>query len=483
MLDKMPNVLLHGNVHANTNDRLSFRQYVRLAASFGLQRSHHVLMLLDGMFLVALYLLAPTSQYGTDRHIIGICFLLVLWMFLAYSSRLYNYLLIENAEKVIRRLLKHHLNFIFAALLFYALLFSNTYKYGSYYLNLLFLGTASFAARIIFLSIRKKYKHTIVKSRNIAIIGSNACSAMLEQHVSDNVTDYNIKSRVAAEGFNITPAEGRRSDIEMMSLSGINEIYCCMSSFSQDALQQLLAEANKYLIRVKFLPEIPSAFGVPVRLESMGAVPVLTVRPEPLLFEGNRIRKRIFDIIFSSLVIVGVLSWLMPLVWIIMRLESRGPLLFRQKRSGIDNRPFTCLKFRSMVAGNATADKKQATKNDARITRVGAFLRKTSIDELPQFFNVLMGNMSVVGPRPHMLAHTDQYREEVETYMIRHFVKPGITGLAQVRGYRGETKELQAMRKRVECDITYIENWSFLLDMKIIFQTVWNVAKGEENAY
>jgi putative colanic acid biosynthesis UDP-glucose lipid carrier transferase len=186
--------------------------------------------------------------------------------------------------------------------------------------------------------------------------------------------------------------------------------------------------------------------------------------------------------VFSLLVIFGLLIWLTPLLAILIWLESKGPLFFVQKRSGLDNKEFYCYKFRSM-AMNKEADKQQAQKDDMRITRIGRFIRSTSIDELPQFYNVLFGDMSVVGPRPHMIRHTDEYSRKVDKYMVRHFVRPGITGLAQVRGYRGEIERDSDIQNRIKFDVFYIENWSFLLDLKIIVQTVLNALNGDEKAY
>ena len=197
---------------------------------------------------------------------------------------------------------------------------------------------------------------------------------------------------------------------------------------------------------------------------------------------SNRFKKRVFDLIFSSLVIIFVLSWLYPILAVLIKIQSKGPVLFKQQRSGINDQPFWCYKFRSMRM-NDDSHKKQATKGDPRITSIGNFLRKTSLDEMPQFFNVFLGSMSVVGPRPHMLRHTEEYSAVISQYMVRQFVKPGITGWAQVNGYRGETKDDSAMESRVEHDIWYLEHWSSLLDIQIIFMTVINVFHGEENAY
>ncbi|MBC8081772.1 MAG: exopolysaccharide biosynthesis polyprenyl glycosylphosphotransferase [Hymenobacter sp.] len=196
----------------------------------------------------------------------------------------------------------------------------------------------------------------------------------------------------------------------------------------------------------------------------------------------NAVMKRAFDLFFASLVTVLLLSWLVPLIALLIKLDSRGPVFFKQLRTGKDGKPFYCLKFRSMRT-SADADSRQASRGDSRITKLGAFMRKTSIDELPQFFNVLKGEMSVVGPRPHMLRHTEDYAKVIENFMERHLVTPGITGWAQVEGHRGETKETAAMEKRVNADIFYIRNWSFLLDLKIVLLTIRQAIRGNENAF
>ena len=219
-----------------------------------------------------------------------------------------------------------------------------------------------------------------------------------------------------------------------------------------------------------------------MKFEYYDYIPVLSLRDIPLDDPINAFLKRTFDIFFSLLVIIGLLSWLTPILAILITLESKGPVFFRQTRNGIDNREFYCYKFRSM-APNKNADSIMATKNDMRITKIGKFIRKTSIDELPQFYNVLFGTMSVVGPRPHMVKHTNEYSFKIDKYMVRHFVKPGITGLAQVRGYRGEIEQESDILNRTKFDIFYIENWSMFLDLKIILQTFLNAIRGEDKAY
>lgn len=202
----------------------------------------------------------------------------------------------------------------------------------------------------------------------------------------------------------------------------------------------------------------------------------------PLEVRLNQTIKRAFDLLISFTVIVFLLSWVFPLIAMLVKISSDGPVLFKQLRSGKNNEPFYCLKFRSMVV-NDHSDSLQAVKNDHRVTRIGAFMRKNSIDELPQFINVLMGDMSIVGPRPHMLQHTAAYSALIDHFMVRHLILPGITGWAQIRGLRGETSDHKAMHDRVEADIWYLENWSLFLDLKIVFLTAAHVVVGSVNAH
>ena len=200
------------------------------------------------------------------------------------------------------------------------------------------------------------------------------------------------------------------------------------------------------------------------------------------MYHGNKQNQKLINILWL-IVIVFVLSWLIPLVGLIMIFESRGPLFYRQNRSGLNYKTFRIFKFRTMNVMESDEEFIQAKKNDPRITRFGKFMRKTNIDELPQFINVFIGNMSVVGPRPHPLKLNEEYRSIVSKYMIRHLVKPGVTGLAQVKGFRGETANQDIMKKRIVADVFYIENWSFLLDIKIILLTIINMVKGDKNGY
>jgi Undecaprenyl-phosphate glucose phosphotransferase len=270
--------------------------------------------------------------------------------------------------------------------------------------------------------------------------------------------------------------------IEFCKSNKVDEMYCSISDLNPEQLKSLTEFADNNLIRIKMIPDVRGFINRHLKIDFYEHVPVLTFRNIPLDDYANRFIKRIFDLLFSIIVIIFILSWLFPLVSLLIKLSSKGPVLFKQVRSGKNNNDFNCWKFRTMYV-NKDADDKQASKTDARITRLGAFLRKTSIDEMPQFFNVLYGHMSVVGPRPHMTKHTEEYAIIVNKYMFRHFVKPGITGLAQVKGLRGETKSSLAMEHRIRLDMLYIENWSLILDLKIIVLTILNVFKGDDKAY
>ncbi|MFH6994361.1 undecaprenyl-phosphate glucose phosphotransferase [Flavobacterium sp. FlaQc-48] len=263
----------------------------------------------------------------------------------------------------------------------------------------------------------------------------------------------------------------------------VDEMYVALHIDNIDVINELTRICEQNMVRIKFIPDFQLyTKSSKVEVVFYENTPVLMFRTEPLEFAVNRLAKKTFDICFSAFVILFVFPWLFPIIMLIIKMESPGPVFFRQERAGRDKRSFACLKFRSMYI-NDSSNSKITQKGDSRITKFGAFIRKTSIDELPQFFNVFWGDMSVVGPRPHMVNVVKEYSDLIDNYLVRQYAKPGITGWAQVNGYRGETKELIDMENRVEYDIWYIENWSLILDIKIIIKTVINIFKGEENAY
>ena len=262
----------------------------------------------------------------------------------------------------------------------------------------------------------------------------------------------------------------------------IDEVYCSANELDESQISLLITFCENNFKILKFISKRGGLLSKKLKTDTYGLSTVQSLREMPLSNDFNTILKRTFDIVFSLVIIIFLLSWITPIIGLIIKIESRGPVFFKQTRNGIKFREFTCYKFRSMIENN-DADIQQATKNDKRVTKIGKILRKTSLDELPQFFNVLIGNMSVVGPRPHMIKENERYSKSVDKFMVRHFVKPGITGLAQVKGFRGEIETDEDIINRVKYDIYYLENWSLILDLNIVFLTTINFLTGQKKAY
>ncbi|WP_281336385.1 undecaprenyl-phosphate glucose phosphotransferase [Flavobacterium eburneipallidum] len=345
--------------------------------------------------------------------------------------------------------------------------------------------------RIFFMKVLKFIRLKGFNSRNIVIVGANATGERMNRILTKDLTSgYKVMGFFDDEPDPNTqlmaPLLGGFNNIETyLSTHEVDEMYVALHIDKVKVINRLTALCEHYMVRIKFIPDFQQytkSNRVQVSFYGNGNVPVLMFRKEPLEIPLHRIIKKVFDFFFSLFVIVFVFSWLFPILMVLIKLNSPGPIFFVQQRSGRDNKAFPCFKFRTMYVNDA-ANRVQATQNDSRVTKIGAFLRRTSLDEFPQFFNVLLGNMSVVGPRPHMLSHTEQYSELINNFLVRHYAKPGITGWAQVNGFRGETKELSDMEGRVEHDIWYIENWSFLLDVKIIWKTFVQVFQGDKKAY
>ena len=260
-----------------------------------------------------------------------------------------------------------------------------------------------------------------------------------------------------------------------------DELYLCISRKEKRTIRRVSQLCDHMVTRFYYVPVSVETIGLNLKRELLDDMDVYTTYENPLQNSVNRAIKRVFDIVFSLAFLIPT-AIIFPFIYLMIKIQSPGPILFKQKRTGLDGKTFNCYKFRSMHV-NADADKVQATMDDPRKYPFGNFMRKASIDELPQFLNVLQGRMSIVGPRPHMLAHTEQYSELIDKYMVRHFVKPGVTGWAQVTGYRGETKELWQMEGRVKRDIWYMEHWSIWLDIRIIWLTAKSIFIHDENAY
>jgi len=414
----------------------------------------------------------------------------LIWLLSANITGLYEQVLNKDSVKTYRGVFQTYLLFVcLICVTILIIIGTKAYFITREYLfySIVLFGTLLALWKLIFLTIRRSDRAMLNDSRKVVIVGAGRAGNELRTYFRNNpFRGYDLlgffddeESRVTEQGLYLG-STGNCMDYVMNNK--VDEIYCALPYSEHSTIERLMIDADRNLIRFKIVPEYHEYIKKPTYLQSFGNIPIISIRPEPLENMLNRGAKRCFDILFSIFVIVFIFSWLFPILAIIIKMETPGPIFFVQLRSGRDNHPFNCYKFRSMRV-NKESDSVQATRTDSRITKVGRFLRKTSLDELPQFFNVFIGNMSIVGPRPHMISHTEQYSALIDRFMVRHFLKPGITGWAQVNGLRGETKTTEAMLERVEADVWYLENWSFILDLKIIFMTFWLSVKGDKQAF
>ncbi|MFP5437194.1 MAG: undecaprenyl-phosphate glucose phosphotransferase [Bacteroidia bacterium] len=322
--------------------------------------------------------------------------------------------------------------------------------------------------------------------RHVIILGHGSSARQFKDVVTNNPhLGYDIVGYFEDEQKEdyLGPYLGTKDHVsDYLATNRVNEVIIATPGITIDEIEEITKVVDKAGIRIRIIPDFHFQFYNRYEFKQFGSIPTVSLRKEPLEETHNKFIKRSFDIVFSLCVLIFVCSWLFVIIAILIKTGSKGPVLFKQKRLGRDRKEFWCLKFRSMYV-NKESDNKMATKGDSRITPIGAFLRKTSLDEFPQFWNVLMGHMSIVGPRPHMTVQNAQYQEIINNYLVRQLIKPGITGWAQVNGYRGEIEADADIRNRVTYDIFYLENWNFFLDIKIVYLTVWNIVKGEDKAY
>ena len=395
---------------------------------------------------------------------------------------------INTAEAVVKNVLITGIMFGVITALFIIVIYPGRHFPRTYFFTYIIIYT--FLLLIERLSLRKLFMRLRANKRNqnnIVLIGNINSIKDLFHYMSQPIFGYNIKAhfgeKASSDAQLSTLYEGSEDKIFewLSSHNEINEIYAYIDPNEQDKINMLSKYCDNNLIRFFYVPDL-NIFRGQLSFTSIDTVPVVARRREPLTYPYNKFIKRLFDIVFSLLVLIIVFPIIFIISAIFIKLQSPGPIFFKQLRTGLDGKDFYCWKFRSMHV-NKEADTLQATKDDPRKFSYGNFMRKTNIDELPQFINVLLGDMSVVGPRPHMLKHTEEYSNIINRYMVRHLAKPGITGLAQVSGFRGETQHVSQMEDRVKKDIEYIENWSLLLDIRIIFKTITNIFEGEKMAY
>ncbi|WP_395044449.1 undecaprenyl-phosphate glucose phosphotransferase [Flavobacterium sp.] len=407
----------------------------------------------------------------------------ITWIIIAFLVKFYDVFRFTTPVEIITKLIKQAAIFLLIIIAFFP--FAKTSIFSGKAIAI--FTTFSFLTIILFKYFLFYYlkKYRIVTGsnfRNAVIIGYTPESIRLKE-VFDSRQDYGYRFQGYFSDKKQNPEiKGKIDDLkEFVIQNNIDEIYCSLNEISNDRLKDLVEFADENNKSIKFIPDSKEIFSKNLKVDYYELFPVLSLQKTQLHNPTIKGIKRAFDIFFSLFVIVFILSWLMPLIAILILIESKGPIFFKQGRPGLDENEFFCYKFRSMQVNETT--EKEASKNDPRVTKMGKFMRKTSIDELPQFFNVLMGDMSVVGPRPHLWSQNKSYASKVKKYMVRHYVKPGITGLAQVKGYRGEIETDEDMINRIKFDVFYIENWSIVMDIKIIIQTVINIFKGEDKAY
>lgn len=412
--------------------------------------------------------------FDSPKHIF---FLLInaTWLILVFFNKPYQISRVIKLISVVR-------NFLFLLGLHFLIItsfyfFANKYGYSKEYLLTFYaiLLMCGVVLKVMFVLYIRSFRRKGFNFKKVVIVGVGKISRELGSFIN-NHPEYGYKLiGYFGEGDNQKNLIGGFDEIEEFALKNeIEEIYCCVPYADSKLTSKIVDFGEENLITVKLITDFREFSFKRMELERYGDFPVINITSSPLDDFGNKLAKRLIDIAVSLFVMVFILSWLTPVLAILIKLESRGPVFFRQNRTGLRNKAFTCYKFRSMNY-NGDADIKAASADDPRITRVGAFLRRFSIDEMPQFFNVLIGDMSVIGPRPHMLKHTETYKKLTEKFMSRHSVKPGITGLAQASGYRGEIISNDFLKNRVVLDRFYIENWSLYFDLKIMLLTIRDV--------
>jgi putative colanic acid biosysnthesis UDP-glucose lipid carrier transferase len=442
-------------------------------------------------FIAARILFPSHEKLLSTRNLQVISFILVAWYFSAKVSFLYDHFISRKLSAEFLILLKTLIYFSFIVSIA-AFFVSKDPLYSKKFI-IAFLGVLWLMLPLEKYLIRWFYAGFIFKKQVVKVLIVGAGELALRFY---NKVIYTGEYGYKLAGFiddvpnPVLNGEylGSISKLEevLNSQPDIQDVIIALPVTEAVKIQQASAIAEQYYKRVSIIPDYFS-YAQSVSVSTLGAFPLVSLRRLPLDDVEMRFFKRVFDVILSICIFVFVFSWLFPIIILLIKLTTKGSVFFVQERWGLNSKPIRCLKFRTMLghSNEVDADGKyqQAKKNDPRITKIGRILRKTSLDELPQFFNVIRGEMSIVGPRPHPIPLNIESKAHVSNYMMRHWVKPGITGWAQVNGFRGETKEIRQMQKRIDFDLWYIENWSFWLDIQIIFQTIINMLKGDRNAY
>ncbi len=411
----------------------------------------------------------------------------IFWIVFVFFLRTYVKKVILDFEYFIKRTIQVYLVWIIS-IMFY-LFFIREIQISRLFIFAFIggVGIALLINRFLYLGIKNYFKNSHYLIKKVIILGYNDTAKKLAKYFEEDGINTQLVGFIEDDSnihelSHYPVLSGIKGTLDIAKEMDVQEIFSTITPEQNNDIYNLMYLAEKECIRFKIVPNLSVFITRDVHIEFFGDLPILSLRSEPLDDVGNRLKKRILDIVVSLFVLVFILSWVIPILALLIFLESGESVFFKQLRTGKNKKPFFCLKFRSMKQ-NKDADLMQATENDTRVTTIGKFIRRTSIDEFPQFINVIKGEMSLVGPRPHMLKHTNDYSKIVDEYMIRQFLKPGITGWAQINGYRGEITNPEQIRMRVDKDLWYLENWNLWLDIQILFLTVYYVIRGDKNAY
>ncbi|MCW2117959.1 undecaprenyl-phosphate glucose phosphotransferase [Flavobacterium sp. 7A] len=438
-------------------------------------------IIIDLLIIVILSLLLFNGlSFNTSNYVI---YLLFSWCIVAFFSKFYQVYRFTTQIEIFSKITKQQVVFLLLAVVYFPFIANQAFNQWII-IEFFILSTLSVALAkfVLFFLLREYRLITGSNYRRTVIIGYSSQAIKLKKLFDTNVNyGYHFLGFFSDKKVN-EEIIGNYDDVkEFVLKNNVDEVYCSLSDISNEKMKNLVEFMSENNRNLKFIPDTKDIFSKNLKMEYYELFPVLSLTKSVLNQPEIQFVKRCFDIAFSLLVIVFILSWAVPLIGLLIKLESKGPVLFKQGRPGINQEEFCCYKFRSMVMNQSTEH--ETIKNDPRITKIGQFLRKTSLDEMPQFFNVLLGDMSIVGPRPQLWVHNNAYRNKIKKYFVRHSVKPGITGLAQISGFRGEINNEKDMENRIKYDVFYIENWSLYLDVKIIFQTVIDIFVGDEKAF
>ncbi|MDQ0592432.1 putative colanic acid biosynthesis UDP-glucose lipid carrier transferase [Chryseobacterium ginsenosidimutans] len=443
-----------------------------------------IIILLDLLVIASVFIFFFLSRnaelkYNPEtwyQNLFSLALLFLFWMLLSGRTKIYNIPRNLTYTLFLERLLVHFLLFIIGVLLIGKVSYNVFFNSDIYWLSFYLFFFIFLAKSLIYFGI-KYFRSLGINHRNIMFLNENSSTEVLKNILKER-KDYGYKI------FEYDKPEIKADElIYFWKTNGIHTLFIpTENTYNEGTEKEIfkLAEANK--VHISLIPSITQSDFFLYDMGYIQTQPVLNQAKYPLDYYSNFLLKRILDFIFSAVVLVCICSWLFPIIAILIKSSSKGPVFFIQKRYGFHEEVFECIKFRTMIVNDESSTKTTA-ENDTRITKIGKFLRRTSLDEMPQFLNVIKGEMSIVGPRPHMLAVDNYYKPKIGRYSLRSMVSPGITGLAQVNGLRGDAGDIEVeMNKRVLADAFYVRNWSFVLDLVIILKTVLLVVGGDKNA-